>query len=123
MSAAMVVDNLSKQYQLGQLAHETMLREAVVGFFKNPLKRIRTKKETIWALRDVSFEVNKGEVVGIIGRNGAGKSTPLKLLSKTTYPTYGSVRVEGRVASLLEVGTINYIYLIHQVQHLYGIIL
>jgi lipopolysaccharide transport system ATP-binding protein len=105
MSAAMVVDNLSKQYQLGQLAHETMLREAVVGFFKSPLKRIRTKKETIWALRDVSFEVKKGEVVGIIGRNGAGKSTLLKLLSKITYPTHGSVRVEGRIASLLEVGT------------------
>src|SRR5206468_10908863 len=64
----------------------------------------RRQEETIWAVRDVTFNVRRGEVVGIIGQNGAGKSTLLKLLSRITYPTAGSVKVRGRVASLLEVG-------------------
>src|SRR5262249_28346776 len=64
-----------------------------------------SKVETFWALKDVSFDVKKGEVVGIIGRNGAGKSTLLKVLSRITEPTTGRVRIRGRVASLLEVGT------------------
>ncbi len=105
MTHSIVVENLSKQYQLGQLQHETMLREAIVSFFKNPLKKLRREKELIWALKDVEFNVDEGEVVGIIGRNGAGKSTLLKVLSRITYPTTGSITVHGRVASLLEVGT------------------
>lgn len=105
MPNSIVVDSLSKQYRLGMLKHETMLREVVVNMFKNPLKRLARERETIWAVKDASFSVEQGEVVGIIGRNGAGKSTLLKLLSRITYPTEGSMSVAGRVSSLLEVGT------------------
>jgi len=105
MSTPIVVNNLSKEYRLGRLEHETMLREVIVNMFKHPLRRAKRKKETIWALKNVSFRVEEGEVVGIIGRNGAGKSTLLKLLSRITYPTEGQIKVRGKVSSLLEVGT------------------
>lgn len=105
MSDSIRVERLSKQYRLGKAAQETMLRERLVNLLKNPFAGKSSPAETLWALRDVSFSVKQGEVIGIIGRNGAGKSTLLKVLSKITYPTSGQVKVRGRVASLLEVGT------------------
>jgi lipopolysaccharide transport system ATP-binding protein len=80
-------------------------RAAVSRFLPNAKRTPRHTVEDFWALKDVSFEVRQGEVVGIIGRNGAGKSTLLKVLSRITEPTEGEVRIRGRVASLLEVGT------------------
>ena len=101
---AISVRGLSKAYTIAhnQERHIT-LAETLLARLKNPFKR--TEKETFWALRDVSFDVKKGEVVGIIGRNGAGKSTLLKILSRITEPTKGEIDLYGRVGSLLEVGT------------------
>src|ERR1700675_5080197 len=106
------VQNISKRYKLGQFNART-LRDEVDQF----LRRLRGKNKVdgmpdglagssdFWALRDVSFSVQPGELLGIIGRNGAGKSTLLKILSRVTEPTSGEIRIRGRVASLLEVGT------------------
>ena len=105
---AIRVSHLSKQYKLGgrEEPYHT-LRDAIVNSLKAPLKVFHKAPpvEGFWALKDVSFDVEPGEVVGIIGRNGAGKSTLLKILSRITSPTEGTVELHGRVGSLLEVGT------------------
>ncbi|MFH0854061.1 MAG: ABC transporter ATP-binding protein [bacterium] len=109
------VSNISKKYNINQ--HQggyVALRDVLTNIIKNPFnfakhkaKAIvgKTEKEEFWALRDISFTVEKGEAIGIIGSNGAGKSTLLKILTRITPPTEGEIRMQGKVASLLEVGT------------------
>ncbi len=116
MTTVISVENLSKLYRLGTLSSGTLSHDLNRAWARmrgkpDPLLKIGEEDRGnhrdgyIWALRDVSFEVKEGEVLGIIGRNGAGKSTLLKILSRVTAPTSGQIKVKGRVASLLEVGT------------------
>ena len=119
---AIRVENLSKEYRIG--SHQNgdrrfgykslrdVLTDALAAPWRRASRLLRGEayaaaemNETIWALKDVSFEIKRGEVLGIIGRNGAGKSTLLKILSRITQPTHGEVTIYGRVGSLLEVGT------------------
>ncbi len=103
------VSGLSKQYRIGQKSPYKTLRETIMNIITSPAKLFNKNRSgennTIWALKDVSFDVQQGEVLGIIGRNGAGKTTLLKILSRVTEPTDGEVKIRGRVGSLLEVGT------------------
>jgi lipopolysaccharide transport system ATP-binding protein len=99
------VESLGKRYRLGGGVRHDTLRDAVAHAFRRGAPARADAPEHFWALRGVSFSVAEGEVVGVVGRNGAGKSTLLKLLSRITAPTEGRIRLRGRVASLLEVGT------------------
>src|ERR1700678_185739 len=101
------VEGLGKRYRVGERERYLALRDIVSHALRAPFRRPRTPRQVdyLWALRDVSLDVNQGEVVGLIGRNGAGKTTLLKLLSRITRPTTGFAEIHGRVGSLLEVGT------------------
>lgn len=109
MTTAIKVEGISKRYKIGTAPGKFkygMLRDQIMAIPKAIFSRTRAIEENyIWALRDVSFDLEEGHVLGIIGRNGAGKSTLLKVLSRVTEPTKGTVTVRGRVGSLLEVGT------------------
>ena len=115
---AIKIENLSKAYQLGEIGTGTISRDLERWWAKlrgkeDPFLRIgetndrttKSKSNIVWSLKDINFEIKKGDAVGIIGRNGAGKSTLLKILSKVTAPTTGKIYGNGRIASLLEVGT------------------
>ena len=126
MTTAISIENVSKQYRLGQfgtgtIAHDLNRWWARVRGKEDPFARVgqvndrtvassppasrNSQSEYVWALKDINLQVEQGQILGIIGRNGAGKSTLLKLLSRVTAPTTGRIRVRGRMASLLEVGT------------------
>lgn len=115
---AIKIENLSKAYQLGQIGTGTISRDlerwyARIRGKEDPLllvgesndQNIRSESNVVWSLKNINFEIAKGDAVGIIGKNGAGKSTLLKILSKVTAPTTGKISGNGRIASLLEVGT------------------
>jgi lipopolysaccharide transport system ATP-binding protein len=119
MSSVIKIENLWKEYRLGVIGHGTLTRDleswwAKVRGKEDPNAKIapmlagqekQIDGDHFWALRDISFDVKQGEILGIIGKNGAGKSTLLKILSRVTAPTKGDIKIKGRIASLLEVGT------------------
>lgn len=119
MSTAIQVENLSKMYQLGQIGTGTISLDLERWFITKVMRKPdpflkyaeannraeKGKSNVVWSLKDINFTIEQGEAVGVIGKNGAGKSTLLKLLSRVTSPTSGKIKLKGRVASLLEVGT------------------
>lgn len=113
---AIRVEGLGKKYRIGKRQKYKALRDEIADLAALPYRAVKniitgngqersTEPDEFWALKDVSFEVKKGEVLGVIGRNGSGKSTLLKILSRITAPTTGYAEIHGRVGSLLEVGT------------------
>jgi lipopolysaccharide transport system ATP-binding protein len=100
---AIKVENLGKSYRLGTLSTKT-LRDDVLRWML-PSRFPQKEDSIVWALSEMNFEIKRGDAVGIVGKNGAGKSTLLKLLSRTTAPTTGSIKINGKISSLLEVGT------------------
>src|SRR5215204_6076948 len=111
MEPAILVEGVGKRYQLSHSGggYRT-LRETLMDMATAPIRRLRngssmTVMEEFWALQNVNVQIKPGEVVGVVGRNGAGKSTFLKLLARVTKPSTGRIRLNGRVGSLLEVGT------------------
>lgn len=112
------VEDVSKQYRLGKIgtgsfAHDLNRWWHALRGKEDPYlkvgdvndRSVKGSSEYVWALKNIAFDVRQGDVLGIIGKNGAGKSTLLKLLSRTTLPTTGNIKIKGRIASLLEVGT------------------
>ena len=118
MSVVVHADQVSKIFRLGDVGSSTLSEDIRAVYYKilgreNPYVKMAVENDRttgvssdyVWALKDINFEVNQGEIVGLVGRNGAGKSTLLKILSRTTTPTQGEIKIKGKVASLLEVGT------------------
>ncbi|MDR2684234.1 MAG: ABC transporter ATP-binding protein, partial [Prevotellaceae bacterium] len=119
MPTAISFENISKQYRLGLVSTKTLSHDLNRWWQTSILKKedpylkigemndraVKGNSEYVWALHDITFDVEDGDIVGIIGKNGAGKSTLLKILSKVTAPTTGTIKARGRIASLLEVGT------------------
>jgi len=118
MSKVLEAKNISKQYRLGQVGTGTLSHDLKRMWYamrgkEDPFlkigekndRNVASKSNYVWALKDINFEINRGDVVGIIGKNGAGKSTLLKILSQVTSPSTGDLKIKGRIAALLEVGT------------------
>ena len=129
MSIAIRAEHVSKEYRLGVINHGMLYKDFQSWMARRLGRadphgkigedRFETREDQFWALKDVSFDIEEGDRVGIIGKNGAGKSTLLRILSRITAPTEGRIKIKGRVASLLEVGTGFHGELTGQGEHLF----